>query len=158
MSWREDLREFLESLGHEAILPWGEIYHGKMGRAVFKKWIKKMSLNDCLSRIRKYMRRYVIKWDLKAVEKCDGIIFWLPKGVPTVGSFGELTLIYYFIHHKKLKKYKGRKKKIFIVTEIPIADLSYWLIGCSDRIFFHMKDFKEYFEQEYKQERGKRID
>jgi len=149
MSWREEIREFLENQGHEALLPWGEIYHGKKGKAVFSEWMKNMKKEEFFQRVRSYMRRYVIKWDLKAVEKCDGIIFYLPKDTPTVGSYGELTLIYYFVHHRKFKKFKGRQKRIFVITEMPLEDLSYWLIGCSDRIFFGMKDFKRYFERKF---------
>jgi len=156
MSWREDMREFLENLGHEAIFPWGEIYHGKLGKAAFSKWLKRMSVPDFFGRVRKYMRRYVIKWDIKAVEACDGVIFWLPRNVRTVGSYGEATLIYYLIYHKRLKKYKGRRKKIFVVTDIPPQELGYWLIGCSDRIFTTMDKFKEYFEENY-DKRGKKV-
>ena len=45
MSWREDAREKLEDLGHEAIFPWGEIYHGKKGNAIFSKWDEVMNLD-----------------------------------------------------------------------------------------------------------------
>jgi len=144
MTWREDIREFLENLGHEAIFPWGEIYHGKKGKAVFSDWAKEMDQDEFLGRVRKYMRRFVIKWDLKAVEACDGIVFFLPKGVKTIGSHGEATLIYYFIHHKKFKKYRKRMKRIFIITDTPLEELSYWLIGCSDWIFPSFKEFKKY--------------
>ena len=52
MSWREDAREELEKLGHEAIFPWGEIFHGKKGKAVFSDWVKVMSHDDYLGRVR----------------------------------------------------------------------------------------------------------
>ncbi len=145
MSWREEIREFLEKCGHEALLPWGEIYHGKRGRAVFSEWAKTMSKDDFLGRVRKYMRRFVIKWDLKEVEAADGIIFFLPKDVATVGSYGEETLIYYLAYHKKLAKWKASHKKILVVTDIPVEELSYWMIGCSDRVFFGWKSFKDWF-------------
>ena len=145
MHWREETQEFLEECGHEALFPWGEIYHGKKGKAVFTEWATTMPLDDYLGRVRKYMRRYVIKWDLKAVEASDGIIFWLPKNVKTVGSYGELTTIYFLAIHKKLAKWKGSHKKIFVITTIPLGNLSNWMIGCSDRIFFNWKDFREYF-------------
>jgi len=155
MNWRIDLREYLEDQGHEGLLPWGEIYHGKMGRLVFTKWAKSMSRDDYLGRVRKYFRKYVIKWDIRAVEACDGIIFWLPKDIPTVGSHGECTLIYYLVHHKKLAKWRASHKKIFVVTTIPAKDLSYWLIGCSDRIFFNWNEFKAYFGKRFNNKKKK---
>lgn len=156
MGWREDLREFLEEYGHEALLPWGEIYHGKKGKMVFLNWAKELSPKVYFAKVRKYMRRHVIKWDLKAVEACDGIIFWLPKGIKTVGSYGEITLIYYFIYHKKYSKWKGKQKKIFVITDIPIEELSYWLIGCSDKIFKNFKKFKKYFKENFNQKRKRK--
>jgi len=157
MSWREDAREELEELGHEAIFPWGEIFHGKKGKAVFSDWAKVMDHDEYLGRVRKYMRRYVIKWDIKAVEACDGIVFWLPKDVKTVGSHGEATLIYYFVHHKRLKKYRGRHKKIFIISDIPLSDLSNWTIGCSDRIFKSWNEFWKYMKDNFNRNGKKKI-
>lgn len=158
MSWREDIKEFLEECGHEALFPWGEIYHGKKGKAVFSEWVKEMSSEDCLGRIRTYMRRFVLKWDLQAVDNCDGIIFWLPKDLKTVGSYGEETLIYYFVYHKKYKKYIGRFKRIFIVTDIPLEEMSYWMIGCSDRIFKSFDEFKDYFRKNFNKKKVKKDD
>lgn len=156
MSWREELREFLEDQGHEAILPWGEIYHGKMGRDVFMRWAVEMSQDDYLGRVRTYMRKFVVKYDIAAVEASDGIIFWLPKETQTVGSYGELTLIYYLAYHKKNGKFKGNYKKIFIVTDLPLEDLSYWMIGCSDRVFLSWDSFKEWFIRHFSNKKVKK--
>jgi len=153
MNWREDIRDFLEELGHEALLPWGEIFHGKKGKAVFNEWTEEMSSVEYLRRVSKYMRTYVMKWDLKAVIKSDGVICYLPKGVPTSGSHGELTLIYYLLHHKKRKK--NRSPRIFVVTDEKLEDLFYWVIGCSDRVFFDWKSFKKYFKEHFSNKQRK---
>lgn len=153
MTWRQEMSNFLDELGHAAEFPWGEVYHGKEMKGIFSLWLKKMKVDDWLARVRKYMRAQVIRYDINALLKSDGIIFYLPKGTKTVGSYGEQTLAYF------LKKWKGKRfqgKKIFVIVENEPKELSYWLIGCSDRVFFKMEDFKEYFKKHFNRNSKKR--
>lgn len=148
MSWRRAVADFLEELGHTAEFPWGEVYHGKEMRGEFKTWFKESSKSDWVSRVRKYMRSQVIRYDINALLRSNGIIFYLPKGAKTVGSYGEQTLAYY------LKKWRPEEKKyqdisIFVIAEDGPEELSYWLIGCADWIFWSMDEFKEYFRKNY---------
>lgn len=157
MSWRIEIEDFLEELGHSARMPWGEIHSGKEGKVLFSDWVKVMNPGDYYSRVRKYMRRYVIKYDLKQVVKGDGIIFYIPKDTPTVGSYGEQTLKYYLLNYRK----KTENKKIFVITDVPFSEQSYWMIGCSDMIFHSFEEFKQYFREHYdlkKKGTGKEID
>jgi len=150
-SWRQKMSDFLHELGHNAEFPWGEVYHSKWMRGEFKRDLKKMKREDWLKKVRRYMRAQVIRFDLQTLLKSDGIIFYIPKGTRTVGSYGEQTLAYYlkvWEPDKKGKKF-ARGKRIFVIAEDPIEDLSYWMIGCSDWIFSSLDEFRAYFKNNF---------
>lgn len=158
ITWRQKMVNFLESLGHEGLMPWGEIYHSKWVRGEYKKWATEMKPEDFCSRVRKHMRGNVLNFDINALLDSDGIIFYLPKDTKTVGSHGEITLAYYlkrWVTNGKKKWFEG--KKIFLITDIPIEEMPYWLIGCSDYIFFSMEEFEKYFKENFDRKKGKKI-
>lgn len=155
-SWRREMIQFLESLGHEGLMPWGEMYHSTWIKGEYKTWAKTMKEDEYLARVRKHMRKNVIHFDLNQLLDSDGLICSFPKDVITAGSHGEITLAYY------LKKWEsnGKKKwfdgkKIFVITDIPTNELPYWLIGCSDRIFTNKGDFEKYFKESFNRKRKK---
>lgn len=155
MSWRQDVADFLDSLGHSAEFPWGEVYHGKEMKGQFSEWIPHMSRDEWIHKVRRYMRAQVIRYDLNALLRSDGLIFYLPKGAVTVGSYGEQTVAYYLKKWTNQPKYKG--KRIFVIIEDDdLMSMSYWLIGCSDVLFFSMKEFKRYFKQNFNRIKKKR--
>lgn len=158
MSWRKEMADFLEKLGHSVEFPWGEVYHSKWMKQEFYNWLKSMKKEDWVSRVRKYMRSQVIRFDINALLRSDGIIFYLPKNTKTVGSYGEQTLAYYlkkWREDKEGKKYASGKR-IFVIVEEEPEDLSFWLIGCSDRIFWSIEEFKEYFLENFNRKRKRR--
>jgi len=149
-SWRVKMIEFLELLGHEGLMPWGEMYHSKWIKGEYKTWAEEMKPDEFCARVRKHMRANVLNFDISQVLNADGTIFYLPKETKTVGSYGEITLAYYLRKwgsNGKKKWFDG--KKLFVITENLAGDLPYWLIGCSDYIFFSQEEFEKYFKENF---------
>jgi len=67
VTWRENISDFLEEMGHTAQWPWGEVYHGKKIKEIFIEWKETMSTDEWLKEIRTFVRRKVIRYDLEAV-------------------------------------------------------------------------------------------
>lgn len=151
------MSDFLEELGHSAEMPWGEVYHTKWMKEEFRKWSRTMEKVKWIEKVRNYVRKNILRYDINALLKSEGLIFYLPKETRIAGSFGEATLAYYIKRWTSSKNYKG--KKIFVITDERLEDLSYWVIGCSDEIFFGFEEFKSYFKKNFnrKLRRRKRI-
>ena len=146
-TWREEVSSFLETLGHEALMPWGQMYHSKAMGEEYERWAGELKPEEFFARVRKDIRKKILSFDLNQVLKADGLIFYLPKGIQTYGSSGEITLAYYLKKWGNGKKrfYEGRR--IFLITDIPLKDTPRWLVGCSDYVFTSLEEFREFFKE-----------
>jgi len=143
-TWREKMDDFFERMGHEAIMPWELAHQERKIKTRFERICKNSKRDDFLDEVRKFMRSNIIKFDIEKLVNCDAILFWHPRDVKTAGSFGEVTLAYYF------REYLGKEFKIWVITDYRKNELSYWTVGCSDKVFQSFEDFEEYFEKKYK--------
>lgn len=144
--------DFFDELGHEAIMPWGEVYHGKKIKQKFRRLRETLTRDQYLDEVRAYMRKNIIQFDLNALIESDVILFWHPRDVKTAGSFGEITLAYY------LREWTKKDYKIWVITDERKDELSYWVTGCSDKIFKTFEDFEDWFKNKYnnkKEEKSK---
>lgn len=154
ITWRSRMDDFLDELGHEAIMPWGEVYHGKKIKMKFKRLRLTATRDDYFDEVREYMKTNIIKFDLDALIASDAILFWHPRDIKTAGSFGEVTLAHY------LRAWTGKNYQIWVVSDYHKDELSYWVIGCSDKIFKSIEDFEDWFKKKYgekKEEKSKQI-
>jgi len=131
-------------MGHEAIMPWELAHQERKIKSRFERICKNHSRDDFLDEVRAFMRQNIIKFDISKLVESDAILMWYPRDVKTAGSLGEITLAYY------LKEYGGKDYKIWIITDYRKNELSYWVIGCSDKIFQTFDDFEAWFEKKYK--------
>ena len=143
ITWRSRMDDFLDEHGHEAVMPWGEVYHGKKIKMKFKRLRVDLERDKYFDEVRKYMKENIVKYDLDALISSDAVLFWHPRDVKTAGSFGEITLAHY------LREWTGRKYQIWVVSDYHKDELSYWVIGCSDKVFKTMEDFEDWFLKKY---------
>ena len=128
-SWRKDITQWLnESLEHSAIDPVIESKKliAENNAKDFRNW-KETAPDKFIEFI-----RLAIKKDLDGVvDKSDNIICLWDKSVfKGGGTHGEFTLAHY------------SRKPIYLVNQLPITDLSGWIMSCATEIVNDFESLK----------------
>ena len=135
-AWRAALKPFLvEQLRHEVYDP-AEAIPRLLGREVyesFRGW--KRTDPD---RFREVVRR-IIAHDLEILTtKTDYVICnWDETAILGGGTHGELTLA----HHRHIP--------VYLVTHLPIENISGWILGCADLILPNFSELRNFLDKKY---------
>ena len=137
-SWRHRLRPFLEKvLGHEVYDPAED---GKKNltdeeATNFRSW--KLSNPDGFRRA----VRKIIDWDLDLIEKqVDYVVcYWDDQASRGAGTQAEVTVAY------------RKRIPIYLVTDLPINEISGWILSCAEHTFSSFDDLKAFLAATYSQ-------
>ncbi len=128
--WRAEITPLLKSLGHEVYDPAEDEQKNLTDIEVreFRGW----KTSD-LPRFQQAIRK-IIAYDLDLIEhECDAVIcFWDRNAGRGAGTQGELT----FAHRLGIP--------VYLVCDIPIGEMSGWLLGCAAEVFTSIDEFREY--------------
>jgi nucleoside 2-deoxyribosyltransferase len=132
-AWRRELAPFLrQTLGHQVYDPAGDEKKNltKEEVAHFRAW--KTADPD---RFRQTVRK-IINWDLDKIEqRADYVICYWDSS--SAGTAAELTAAY------------RRGIPVYLVTELPVDEISGWVLGCAERVFGSFEELKAFLVQEY---------
>lgn len=136
-AWRAELTPFLAALGHDVYDPalderksFSEQEFREL--ADFRQWKR-----TDLSRFQQTMRR-IIAYDLEMVERSDYLIcLWDEHAQRGAGTQAELT----FAHRLG--------KPVWMVTAMPVEQVSGWLLGCSTAVFTSFADLRSELSRAY---------
>ncbi len=127
-AWRAEITLFLREQGHEVYDPALDEKKNLSDEEVrdFRKW-KATDLARFQATIRK-----IIDWDLEWVgRKSDFIVaYWDEYSGRGAGTQGELTLAY------------SRGIPVYLVTAVPVAQISGWILGCATEVFTSFEELK----------------
>ncbi len=134
-SWRAALTPFLRSLGHDVYDPAEDEKKNltEVERREFRGW-KQSDLPRFQQTIRK-----IIAYDLDWIEhRSDYIIaYWDEYASRGAGSQAELS-----IAHR-------RGIPVYLVTELPLGDVSGWVLGCASEVFSNFDELKQFMMARY---------
>ena len=134
-SWRAALTPFLRSLGHDVYDPAEDEKKNltEVERREFRAW-----KNSDLPRFQQTIRK-IIAYDLDRIEhRADYIVaFWDEYASRGAGSQAELSLAH------------RRGIPVYLVTELPPANVSGWILGCASEVFSGFDRFKQFMTQRY---------
>jgi nucleoside 2-deoxyribosyltransferase len=138
--WRRKLAPFLaEQLGHRVYDPAEDETKNLSGEEVanFREW----KTTD-LDRFRRVIRK-IIAFDLDLIEKhADYLIcFWDSARAQSGGTAAELTVA----HRKGIP--------VYLVTPLPVEQISGWMLGCSDQLFLSIEQLKEFLAARFASEK-----
>jgi nucleoside 2-deoxyribosyltransferase len=138
--WRRKLTPFLrQELGHRVYDPAEDEKKNLTDEEVahFREW-----KTADLERFRRVVRK-IIQFDLDLVEnKADYVIcYWEGSGTQSGGTPAELTVAY------------RKGIPVYLVTELPVDQISGWVLACADRIFSSLDELKAFLAQRYSRDR-----
>lgn len=129
--WRASLTPFLESLGHSVYDPAADEKKdlSEEEARYFRRW-----KTEDPARFRAAVRK-IIRWDLDRIERhADCVVaFWDQHALRGAGCQGEITLAH------------RRGIPVYLVTEMPPAEVSGWILACADEVFPSFAHLREYF-------------
>lgn len=130
LGWRLRLAPFLRSLGHEVYDPAQDEKKNLSDEEArqFRRWKTAEP-----ARFRATVRK-IIAWDLDWVEKkCDYVVcFWDQAAARGAGTQGELTLAH------------RRGIPVYLVLDMPRAQVSGWILGCATEVFSDMEELQRF--------------
>ena len=134
--WRIDMSNWLSAhLGHKVIDPVEEsrLLMIKEDSVDYRSWKESDT-----ERYRQFVRQCVDR-DIKAVtEEVDYIIcLWNTDVFKGAGTHGEVTLA--FQHNVP----------VYLVNQIPLIDLSGWIMACCSEIFNNFEDLKVFLLEKF---------
>ena len=134
--WRIDMSNWLSAhLGHKVIDPVEEsrLLMIKEDSVDYRSWKESDT-----ERYRQFVRQCVDR-DIKAVtEEVDYIIcLWNTDVFKGAGTHGEVTLA--FQHNVP----------VYLVNQIPLTDLSGWIMACCSEIFNNFEDLKAFLLEKF---------
>jgi len=140
--WRRKLMPFLHNdLGHRVYDPAEDEKKNLTDEEAehFREWKE-----TDIERFRKVVRK-IIHYDLDIVEnKADYVICCLTGDGATTTSGGtssELTFAY------------RRGIPVYLVTDAPVAEISGWMLACTDRVFPNVDELKKFLLDRYGKEK-----
>lgn len=138
--WRRKLTPFLrENLGHRVYDPAEDEKKSLTDEEVthFRKW-----KTEDPNRFRRVVRK-IIAFDLDLIEnKADYVIcFWDTAAPHSGGTSAELTVA----HRKGIP--------VYLVTSLPVGQVSGWMLGCSDEVFATIEELKEFLASRFAREK-----
>jgi hypothetical protein len=130
-NWRASLTPFLESLGHSVYDPAADEKKDLTNEeaAHFRRWKA-----EDLERFRATVRK-IIRWDLDRIEREADclVVYWDRHALRGAGCQGEVTLA----HRRGLP--------VYLVTELPVTEVSGWMLGCATEVFTSFEELRAYF-------------
>lgn len=138
--WRRKLAPFLaEQLGHRVYDPAEDEKKNLSDDecAHFRDWKK-----TDLDRFRRVVRK-IIAFDLDLIEnRADYVIcYWDSTGAQSGGTPAELTVA----HRKGIP--------VYLVTPLPVEQISGWMLACSDQVFSSIEQLKEFLAARFAREK-----
>ncbi|HKS81815.1 MAG TPA: hypothetical protein VJR23_09955 [Candidatus Acidoferrales bacterium] len=138
--WRRKLTPFLrDQLGHRVYDPAEDERKNLTSEesAQFRGW-----KTQDLERFRRVIRK-IIAFDLDLIEhKADYLIcYWDGNGSQGGGTPAELTVA----HRKGIP--------VYLVTTLPVEQISGWMLGCSDQVFTSIESLKEFLAARFSREK-----
>jgi len=135
-SWRAEIELWLDQeLGHTVFNPVSETEKlvGQTAASDYRKWKQ-----TNIERYRNFIRQFVDQ-DIDAViNKCDYLICqWNEAARRGGGTHGEMTMAHY------------HGKPVYMVCEIPLENVSGWILACASQIFTSMEDLKTHIFKKY---------
>jgi hypothetical protein len=134
-TWRAALTPFLQSLGHVVYDPAEDETKNltEVERREFRAW-----KHSDLPRFQQTIRK-IIAYDLDWVEhRTDYIVaFWDEYASRGAGSQAELSLAH------------RRGIPVYLVTELPVGNVSGWILGCASEVFSSFEEFKQFMMARY---------
>ena len=128
--WRAQITPLLQSLGHDVYDPAKDEMKNLSETEVreFRSW-----KHSDLPRFQQTVRK-IIAYDLDLIEhRCDAIVcYWDYHAGKGAGTQGELT----FAHRLGIP--------VYLVSVIPVAEISGWLLGCASEVFTGFDQFCEF--------------
>ena len=138
--WRAKLAPYLrEDLGHRVYDP-AEDEKKNLSEeeaAHFREW-----KSSDLERFRRTVRK-IIAFDLDLIEnKADYLIcLWDSPSAQSGGTPAELTAA----HRKGIP--------VYLVTSLPLDQISGWMLACADQMFTSVEDLKKFMSARYGREK-----
>lgn len=127
-AWRAEISSFLHDLGHLVYDPALDETKNLTEAEVlsFRSW-----KGTDLPRFQQTIRK-IIEYDLDWVEqRCDCLVaYWDQYAGKGAGTQGELT-----VAHR-------RGIPVYLVTELPVEQVSGWILGCATEVFPSFDDLK----------------
>jgi nucleoside 2-deoxyribosyltransferase len=142
--WRRKLAPFLrEQLGHRLYDPAEDEKKNLTDEEVanFRDWKRTDP-----ERFRRVVRK-IIHFDLDLIEnKADYLIcYWDDPAAQSGGTPVELTVA--------LRK----GIPVFLVTPLPLEQVSGWMIGCADQVFTSIEDLKNFMQVRFGREKQSQL-
>ena len=135
-AWRTDMSAFIiERLGHEVYNPlWEEFKYLSPDESRNFRALKTIDTEAFKRSVRK-----LIDGDLNSIrEEIDYIVcLWDKFAAMGGGTYGELTMAY------------SLGKPVYMVSRLPIREISGWILGCTTRIFDSFEDLKKHLSDRY---------
>lgn len=134
--WREEIARWLKTeLGHDVIDPVvsSQLLVEKYEAQDYRDW----KFSD-IQRFVEFIRK-AIDLDLdNVINNSDYIIcFWNEDVMKGGGTHGEVTMAYY------------NNIPVYLVNQVPIEELSGWIMACSTQIFNQFSELKSYLLETY---------
>jgi nucleoside 2-deoxyribosyltransferase len=140
--WRRKLTPFLhDNLGHRVYDPAEDETKNLTEEEVrnFRGWKQ-----TDVERFRRVVRK-IIQYDLDIIEnRTDYVICCLNGGAAAAASGGtssELT----FAHRRGIP--------VYLVSDLPVQEISGWMLACADRVFSSVEDLKKFLLERYGKEK-----
>jgi len=142
--WRQKLAPFLrDHLGHRVYDPAQDEKKNltEEETAHFREW----KLTD-LERFRRVVRK-IIHFDLDLIEnQADYLIcFWAEARAQSGGTSAELTMAY------------RKGIPIYMVTPLPLDQISGWMLACTDQVFTSIEDLKAFLNTRFAREKQSQL-
>jgi hypothetical protein len=141
--WRRELGPFLrETLGHRIYDPAEDEKKSLTPEelANFRAW----KITD-LERFRRVIRK-IIAFDLDLIEnQADYLVCFWDALAKSGGTSAEMTVAY------------RKGIPVYLVTAVPAAELSGWMLGCTDHVFANVEDLKEFLTARYAREKQNQL-
>lgn len=134
-AWRAALTPFLRSLGHDVYDPAEDEKKNlsDIERSQFRAW-----KHSDLPRFQQTIRK-IIAYDLDWIEhRSDYIVaYWDEYASKGAGSQAELSLAH------------RRGIPVYLVTELPLGNVSGWILGCASEVFSSFEQLRQFLSARY---------
>jgi nucleoside 2-deoxyribosyltransferase len=133
--WRREITPFLkEQLGHDVYDPAED--ERKSLTEEEQKHLRSWKRTD-FARFQAAVRK-IILWDLDIVSRSDYVVCYLDEhALKGGGTSAELS----FAFHRDIP--------VYVVSPLPVTEISGWILGCTTRIFAGFDDLKEFLRTRY---------
>ena len=125
----------------------GRLWRRKLGpflRETLGHRVREWKSSD-LERFRRVIRK-IIAFDLDLIEnKADYLICSWDALAKSGGTSAEMTVAY------------RKGIPVYLVTTLPAAEISGWMLGCTDQVFATVEELKEFLTARYSREKQNQL-